>query len=135
MPELPESAVTAAVDEVMKRRHLTANHSRAWAEPIVRDALEAAAPVLAEAVARKITGHMEKFGPRKPRGALEPVSDTGRAHRAWRRHFGIAARVAAGAFSTDDDKLRMAAEAIGRGDYAACYLDDAGNPVAGERED
>jgi hypothetical protein len=88
--------------------------------PRARAALEAAAPLLAEAVAAKITGHMETRGPRKPRGPLESDLDTGRQYRAWRRHFGIAARIAAGAFDTREDHLRKAAEAVARGDFIAC---------------
>jgi hypothetical protein len=87
---------------------------------LARAALEAAAPILAEHVAQKITAHMESHGPHRPAGALEPVTAIGRDYRAWRRHFAIAARVAAGAFWTDEDKLRLAAEAIGRGEFIAC---------------
>ena len=104
-------------------------------ETLMRIVLEAAAPAMAEHAAGKITAHMENFGPRKPRGALEPVADIGRHYRAWRRHFGIAARIAARAFMTDDDMKREAAAALNRGDFIACHLDEAGNPVAEPRED
>jgi hypothetical protein len=117
VPDLPEPAVTAAV---------RALRGHPWPDGEVTEAqiatlvLEAAAPVLAETVAQKITEHMETFGPRRPAGALEPVTGAGRAYQTWHRHFGIAARIAAGAFDTREDQLRKAAEAIARGDYVAC---------------
>jgi hypothetical protein len=101
-------------------------------ERVIRCALEAAAPVLAEAVAQRILAHMEAHGPRDA-GMADSLGGTLR--RAWHRHFGIAARVAALTFSTPEDIRRDAAAALNRGDFAACCLDDAGNPVAGERED
>ena len=78
-----------------------------------RAALDAAAPLLAESVAEKILAHMEKY---------EPPGATGTRWRARRRHFSIAARIAAGAFTIREESLRMAAEAIERGDYVACRL-------------
>ncbi len=115
MPEIPPEAVTAAVNEIMRQRGLTADHCRAWAEPIARAALDGAAPVLAEAVAQKITGHMEAHG---PQAGTPPIG--GQSRRAWRRHFQIAARIAAFAFATEDDKKQAAIEAIARGDAAIC---------------
>ena len=44
-----------------------------------------------------------------------------RSHMA-RMHFSTAARIAADAFDTREDQLRMAAEAIGRGDFIACDI-------------
>lgn len=117
MPEIPEAAVDAAL---ARRADLLADRPDPMVlseRRLVTLMLEAAAPILAEAVAQKIIAHMEAFGPCKPAGALEPVNETGRAHRTWRRHFGIAARVAAGAFYTDEDMKRLAAEAIARGDF------------------
>ena len=78
---------------------------------LARAALDAAAPLLAESVAEKILAHMEKY---------EPPGATGTRWRARRRHFSIAARVAAGAFTIREESLRLAAEAIARGDYVAC---------------
>ena len=75
-----------------------------------RAALDAAAPLLAESVAEKILAHAERQHPR----------DHAHVPTAWDRHFSIAARVAAGAFTTREESLRMAAEAIARGDYVAC---------------
>lgn len=91
---------------------------------------EALASITAEHCAQAITAHMEAHGPRKPRGALEPVLDTGRTYRTWRRHMGIAARIAAGAFMTDKDRLQMAADALRRGDFAVCPPPEGSSAVA-----
>ena len=129
MPDIPSevwATVDARLDELPQpERHTERDRWRI----VSREAVHAAAPVLADVVAAKILAHMEAHGPQ----AGTPLGGTLR--RAWRRHFGIAARVAAGAFLTEEDMKRQAAEAIARGDFAACYLDDAGNPVAGKRED
>ncbi len=122
VPEIPEEAVRAAVAAYAREGYCDGEPIDGD-ERVIRCTLEAAASLLAEAVARKILAHMEAHGPRE--------LGTG----AWRRHFRIAAQVAAGAFSTDEDLKRQAAEALNRGDYMACYLDDTGNPVAGKRED
>jgi hypothetical protein len=81
-------------------------------EALARAALDAAAPLLAEAVAQKILEHAERMHPRDP----EHVPT------AWHRHFGIAARIAAGAFTTDAESKQQAAEALIRGDYVACDI-------------
>ena len=73
-------------------------------------ALAAVAPMFAEACAAKILEHAERQHPRDP----------DHVPTAWHRHFSIAARVAAGAFDTREDQLRMAAQAIERGDFAWC---------------
>jgi hypothetical protein len=124
MPEIPPEAIMAAATAIERELLSGRDYSMAQDsdEALARVALEAAAPILAEAVAQKILTHMEGFGPRKPAGALEPVSSTGRDYRAWRRHFGIAARIAAGAFYTREDELRLAAEAIGRGEFIGCNI-------------
>jgi hypothetical protein len=127
VPRVPDGAVQAAA-EVMLRQYESAYSAprptwRDFADP-AREILEAAAPVLADAVAAKITGHMESFGPPTP---LTPADPVGRQHRAWRRHFGIAARVAAGAFSTREDQLREAARAIADGKYVACTREEDGS--------
>ena len=125
MPAIPAEAVAAAAaaihrdacDPDLDHETTGIDMRRATA------ALEAAAPILAEAAAQKILAHMEDFGPRKPRGPLETsLAGTGGAYRAWRRHFGIAARIAAGAFDTREDQMRKAARAIERGDYVACNI-------------
>ena len=123
MPAIPAEAVQAAM---AVRAGLLADRPDPMVlsdETLTRKMLEAAAPILAETIAQKITEHMENFGPRKPRGPLETsLAGTGGAYRAWRRHFDIAARVAAGAFYTREDELRRAAEAIERGDFIVCDL-------------
>lgn len=123
MPSVPDDAVQPAAEVMLRQYESQYNADHLTWRDFAGDAravLEAAAPAMAEAVAGKITAHMESFGPRKPAGALEPVTDTGRQYRTWRRHFGIAARVAAGAFSTREDKLRAAAKALSEGNYIAC---------------
>ena len=120
MPDLPESAVQAAA-EVRRRQYdseFDASHLR-WQDfsGEAREILDAAAPVLAGEIARKILAHMEAHGP-----APEAPGVTRHEvlRRAWRRHFRIAAQVASGAFYTREDQLRLAAQAIERGDFIAC---------------
>lgn len=79
---------------------------------LARVAVDAAAPILADAIGRKILDHMEIHSP--------AGSGNWAARNAWRRHFNIAARVAHFTFSTGGDKERMAAEAIARGDVVVC---------------
>ena len=122
MPDLPDEAVRLA-------RAVHAN------EVLIRMVLEAAAPAMAEHAARKITAHMNEHEPKARGDLIGGTAAEAQRRRTWRRHFGIAARIAAGAFSTDDDMKREAAAALNRGDFAACYLDEAGNPVAESRED
>jgi hypothetical protein len=79
--------------------------------------LEAAAPAFAEEAAALILRHMERStryrNSRNRRGLL-----------AYRRHFATAARVAAGAFSTDEDLKRAAAEALNRAYKERTEADD-----------
>ena len=82
-------------------------------------ALAAVAPMFAEACAAKILEHAERQHPRDP----------DHVPTAWHRHFSIAARVAAGAFDTREDQLRMAAQAIERGDLPLPNIPE----VPGER--
>jgi hypothetical protein len=83
------------------------------------EVLEAAAPILAEEVAQRILAHAERQFPKN-----DPAKIPGRPDlwRTWHRHFGIAARIAAGAFYTREDELRLTAEAIQRGDFIACDI-------------
>ena len=67
--------------------------------------------ILAEAVAAKIEAHRAEWSQARP-GQLVPT--------AWDRHMKIAARVAAGTLSTNDDLKRAAAAAIARGDVVVC---------------
>jgi hypothetical protein len=107
MPDIPAAAADAAAEAMCELHHLDSG----WAQVLARGALEAAAPILAEAVAQAILAHAE----RHPR-------DPDHVPTAWHRHFSIAARVAAGAFDTREDQMRMAAVAIQRGDYVACDI-------------
>lgn len=70
-------------------------------------ALEAAAPALAEHAAAAILAHMDRStrrrGTRNRRGLL-----------AYRRHFATASRVAAGAFTTEEDLKREAGWVLAR---------------------
>lgn len=77
---------------------------------LARAALEAAAPVLAEAVAQKITAHRDNHGPEQHT----------RGYLSWHRYLTIAAQVASLAFLTEDERKRMAAEALARGDVIGC---------------
>lgn len=107
MPKVPAAAVDAAL---AARAHALADRP----EPTVLSdrrltemMLEAAAPVFAEEAAASILRHMERSCDRRDarnrRGVL-----------AYRRHFRTAARVAAGAFTTDEDLKREAAKALVR---------------------
>ncbi len=116
MPDYIPAALAAAeaalYDELRSCREVEPDR-------LARAALEAAAPLLAEDIAQKILAHMEAHGP-APASPGVTLHETMR--RAWRRNFGIAARVAAGAFYTREDELRLAAGAIERGDYVACDI-------------
>jgi hypothetical protein len=121
LPDIPPAAITAAA-EAMNEAHAKRGWNKPqswWVNEVVTAALEAAAPLLAEAVAQKILAHMDEHGP-GPASPGVTLHETMR--RAWHRHFGIAARVAAGAFYTREDHLRLAAEAIERGDCIACDI-------------
>lgn len=117
MTEIPGEAVTAAVAAYAREAYCDGEPIDGD-ERVIRCALEAAAPLLAEAVAGKILAHMDAHGPQE--GFAGSLGGTLR--RAWRRHFGIAARVAAFAFSTEEDRKRLAAEALARGDFVACAV-------------
>jgi|SRR5579859_4884293 len=120
MPDLPAAALAAAESAI--RDEFRADLDRpGMPEPdaLARAALEAAAPLLAEAVAEKILAHMEAHGPAPE---APGVTRHEALRRAWRRHFIIASRVAAGAFYTREDHLRLAEQAIGRGDFIACDI-------------
>ena len=120
--DLPEPAVEAAAKVALRQyesEYSAAHLSWRDFEGEVRELLEAAAPHLAEHVAAKIHAHRDAHGPTAGAGRL-----------TWRRHLGIAARVAAAAFMTDDDRKREAAQAIARGDYVVCNPTPEGNDHA-----
>jgi hypothetical protein len=120
VPDYPSEALAAAEAAIIKAAGTDFGSPGRASERLARAALDAAAPVLAEAVAQRILAHMEAHQPRSPAGMLEVETEVGRRYRTWRRHFRIAAQVASLAFSTREDQLRMAAEAIGRGDVIVC---------------
>jgi hypothetical protein len=113
MPRVPDNAVQVAMASVLA----TDDPDGLPAEDLVLKVLEAAAPVLAEHAARAVLAHMKSHGPQQ-RGL----------RRAWQRHFGIAARVAASAFSTREEQVQAAARAIADGKYMACNLGEDGTP-------
>jgi hypothetical protein len=122
MPRVPDNAVQAAAEVLLRQyeSEYSAPHLtwRDFTGP-AREILEAAAPVLAEAVARKIQAHAGRQFPKSDPARVPGQPDR---WRTWHRHFGIAARIAAGAFSTREDQLREAAQAIADGRYIACDL-------------
>jgi hypothetical protein len=73
--------------------------------------------------AQMITARWHKHEPKGP--LLGGRSEEAR-RRPWRRHFGIAARAAAGAFDTPENARWRAAEAIARCDFIACPHREAG---------
>lgn len=119
MPDIPDDAIKAAA-EVLLRQYASeyqADHLT-WHdfEHAASEILQAAAPFMAEAVAAKIKAHGVKYF-----GHM----------RSARVRFDIAARIAAGAFDTKEDRIRMIAEALESGNYIACSLPED----AGPRED
>lgn len=117
MPDYPPEALAAAV------RALRANpwpDGETTEEQAARLVLDAAAPVLAEAVAAKILEHMEAHIADPSKVRLTRVGEVG--NRAARRHFRTAAQIASLAFSTREDQLRMAGEAIEQGRFIACDI-------------
>jgi hypothetical protein len=115
MTDVPAEALSAAEEAIEAAMTDPGFRTDRSSTGLARVAVEAAAPVLAESIARSILSHMDEHGPRPS------------APRAtWRRHFRIAAQVAHFAFSTGDDTGRIAAEAIARGDFIACREQEAG---------
>jgi hypothetical protein len=119
LPDIPPE-VLAAVDAVLD--DLPQPDSRferdRW-RIASRVALNAAAPILAEEIAQKILAHAN----RRPGAGKVWAGALG----AWHRHFGIAARVAAGAFTTEEESKRATAGALARGDFIACKSPEDGN--------
>ena len=124
MPDYGSEVLDAAATAISDARRGPLSGALSWTEAdyaraLARAALDAAAPLLAESVAEKILAHMEKY---------EPPGATGTRWRARRRHFSITARIAAGAFTTREESLRLAAEAMARGDFVACPVPEGGRP-------
>ncbi len=106
MPDIPAEIREAAIRAAARR-------IGAPGHQVAEDVLDAVAPLLAEAVAAKITAHAER---------RQPPSAAARNPRYldYHRHFATAARIAAGAFTTEAEMLAEAAQAFNRGDYTAC---------------
>jgi hypothetical protein len=118
VPEVPAESIDAAeraVEAVMTDPEFRIERSAAG---LARAAVEAAAPILADAIAQKIRAHMETHGP--------AASGSWHARNSWRRHLSIAAQVAHFTFSTKADIARMAAEAITHGDVVVCAGPETG---------
>lgn len=111
MPEVPDDAVQAAAVALQAIIDPAGMREMDVYRAHARKILEAAAPALAGRASRAILAHMEAHGPK----------EDGTARRKWRRHFGIASRVAAVAFSAREEVLREAARVFAEGDYDACF--------------
>ena len=106
MPDIPRAAVRAAAEVLLRQYESECNAGHlTWRdfEHAAREVLDAAAPALGEHAAQEILAHCDRYAP----------LDAARLGM-WRRHFGIAARVAADALLTADDQKRLAAGALGR---------------------
>jgi hypothetical protein len=111
MPDYPLEALTAATEAVARelprnipwvRAQCSDERTREIAFDLAEAALDAAAPLLADEVARRITAHADR---------IDPV----RRHHipsARRRAFAIAARIAEGAFTTEAESKRQIAQAL-----------------------
>jgi|SRR5579871_1009568 len=115
MGEFPESVIRKAAE--VRIRQYESEYSAAhltWRDfaAEVTEILDAVAEDLGQVVAGKIRAHMEDQGPSE-------VSKVARSR--WRRHFGTAARVAAFAFLTDDDKRAIAARELAAGNAIPCF--------------
>lgn len=121
MPDIPASSLATGIEAVYGVYAKRGWNKPApwWAEEVSAAVLEAATPLLADEIAQKILEHAERQHPRDP----------DHVPTAWHRHFSVAARVAAGAFSTDEDMKRLAVEAIEREDWIRCDIPE----VPGER--
>ena len=110
MPNIPDDAVQAAAEAIMTAQNANDDEPERWeANHLSRIALEAAAPAMAEHAARAILAHRDAHGPAD-----------GASRRRWRRYLGVASQVVSFAFSTEEDKKRLAAQAIADGNYVAC---------------
>jgi len=112
MPNLPDNAVQAAAEVLFRdyESQYSADHLT-WRDfaGLAREALGAAAPAMAEHAAQAILAHRDAHGPAD-----------GASRRRWRRYLGVASQVVSFAFSTEEDKKRLAAQAIADGNYVAC---------------
>ena len=121
MPDYPQAiydkataAVITAATDFGEDGIITAD----LAADLAKAVLDAIAADLGDYAAGKIEAHRDAHGPQD-----------GARLSGWGRHFGIAARIAAGAFLTEDDLKRLAAEAVMRDDYVALSATFRRHPV------
>jgi hypothetical protein len=113
VPDYSPEIYRKAAEAMLRRHKLARPYSHLRWQDFAEEAtgiLDAVAEDLGSAVAEKILAHMEARGP-----ATAGADWT----RRYRRSFATAARVAAFAFLTEDDKLRLAAEALAAGQFVA----------------
>jgi hypothetical protein len=118
VPDIPQEAETAGIDAIEWMVSEGCSDGM-----LARAVLDAAAPLLADACAKAILQHMEDHG--LPMHVDLPA-DAAVRRNMRRIHFTTAARVAASAFSTDEEMKRQAAEALAAGDYIACQIPESG---------
>lgn len=115
MPDYPATVYSVAADAI--ERHVMSgkdyDNPMDSVSDLARAALDAVAEQLGEHCASKLRAHADDHGRH-----VGP---------AWRRYFGIAARVASRAFLTEADLKRLAVEALARGDYAVCQVTEDGD--------
>lgn len=120
MPAYPAAIIRKAADAVERELMSGTEYSEHLdsEEAIARAVLDAVAADLGSAVAEKILAHLDEH----TADPATPAMPQTHRHRimAKRRDFATAARVAAFAFLTEDDKLRLAAEALAAGQFVAC---------------
>lgn len=110
MPDYPTAALRAA-SEAIERELMSGTVYGGHVESedaLAKAALDAAAPVLAEAVAQRILAFADERSPM-----------TGRVPSTSRRTFATAARVAAGTFTTEAELRQQVAEALVQAHAAA----------------
>jgi hypothetical protein len=120
MPAYPESVIRKAAEAALRRHKSEHPHSHLrWQDfaSEVTAVLDAVAEDLGQHAAGKILAHMEAHGPSPE---APGVTRHEVLRRAWRRHFGTAARVAAFAFLSEDDLKAIAARELAAGNFVAC---------------
>jgi hypothetical protein len=112
MPDIPQAAIDAARAAYANALYDRPDPTVLSDETLMRIILEAAAPAMAEHAAGRILAHLEAHPPVVL--VINGVSSDVTGGHAYRRHFRTAAQIAALAFSTDEDLMRQAAEALAR---------------------
>ena len=119
MAEFPEEVIRKAA-EVRLRQYdseYNADHLT-WKDfaSEVTEILDAVAEDLGNHAAEKIAEHRDSHGDSMPPDRLG----------TWRRHFGIAARIASRAFLGDGDLKAIAARDLAAGNFVACQAPEDG---------